>query len=67
MTIFSGPNGELMFDAVPMKETEHLAALIAKQKSAPKRMRCPLVRLKFLFNHLRLIINKNYLHKLFYQ
>ncbi|XP_049858624.1 tudor domain-containing protein 7-like isoform X1 [Schistocerca gregaria] len=42
MRIFTGSNGELMFDTIPKENTAHLAALVAKQKSAPKKLKFPL-------------------------
>ncbi|PSN45877.1 hypothetical protein C0J52_11031 [Blattella germanica] len=37
VSVSHGRNGELILDAIPTKSSEHLAALVSKQKAAPKR------------------------------
>jgi hypothetical protein len=37
VSVSRGHGGEMILNAIPSKNTEHLAALVSKQKSAPKK------------------------------
>jgi hypothetical protein len=37
VTILRGPGGEMILHAIPAESTEHLAALVNKQKSAKRK------------------------------
>jgi hypothetical protein len=41
VTISRGHDGEMILNVIPSKSTEHLAALVSKQKSASKKHKAP--------------------------